>query len=81
MPEPVVARVLEPAADLVVDVALVESIPAGVETTPPVDASSRAEQLRGLFDTARVNSDGAGVPLAANTENPASETEEATRNG
>ncbi|MGV8923474.1 MAG: Rne/Rng family ribonuclease [Thermomonas sp.] len=98
VPVPVVEVVSAPVADQAVDVvstvvvdhsvevALADSIPAEVTTTAVSDASSRAEQLRGLFDTARVISDVADAPLAANTESQTSESqtsksqEEATRN-
>ncbi len=46
-----------------------------------MDAISRAEQRRGLFDTARASSDITDAPLAANTDSEApTEAEEATRN-
>ena len=68
-------------ADQAVEVALAEPTPAEATTNPVSDANSRAEQLRGLFDTARVGSDDADAPLAVDTESQASETEEeATRN-
>ena len=80
VPETVVEAVPVPVAPQAVQVAVVEAVPADVETVPVPDASSRAEQLRGLFDTARVSSDDAVAPLAPNTDNPASEAEEAARN-
>ncbi len=80
VPEPVVEDVFEPVADRALDVAMTESMPPESANTSVSDASSRAEQLRGLFDTARVNSDVADAPFAANNESLASETEEATRN-
>ena len=70
-----------PAGDNAVEVAVAESIPAVVTATSVSDANSRAEQLRGLFDTARVSSDSADAPPAANLENQTSEPEkEVTRN-
>ena len=84
---PVAAQVVEvvsaPVSDQTPEAASAESIPADATTTSVSvsDANSRAEQLRGLFDTARVSSDGADAPLAANTQRQPSETEEeATRN-
>ena len=80
VPEPVAEVVSEPIADQVADVAPVEPHPAEAESAHALDASSRAEQLRGLFDTARVSNDDTDVPLAANAESQAAEAEEATRN-
>ncbi|MEO6226391.1 MAG: Rne/Rng family ribonuclease [Thermomonas sp.] len=54
--------------------------PATVEATQPTDANSRAEQLRGLFDTARSNPEVVDSQAAANVERQGNETEEATRN-
>jgi hypothetical protein len=67
-PEPVVTR-------------MVEAEQAEVGSNQSMDASSRAQQLRGLFDTARANGDIADAPLAANADSQAAtEAEEATRN-
>ncbi|MEO6154829.1 MAG: hypothetical protein ABIP16_03760, partial [Thermomonas sp.] len=79
-PEPLVELVSESIPDHVAEVLLVESAPVEVETIQTMDAGSRAEQLRGLFDTARTNSDAVDAPRAANSEIQADETEEATRN-
>ena len=79
--EPVMDVVSETVPDQAMEVALVESIPEAVEDASVSDASSRAEQLRGLFDTARVSSDDAEAPLQAKPESLASEAEEATRHG
>ena len=75
-PEPVVETVPEPVATQVV-----ESEPAKVDDNAAMDASRRAEELRGLFNTARASSDITDAPLAANADGEApTEAEEATRN-
>ena len=79
VPEPFVEQTPELISDRV-DVDKPGSAkPVATETT---DASSRAEQLRGLFDTARAgtNPGDAASSVAANTEPQVAEPEEATRN-
>ena len=73
VPEPVVELTMESRED--------SSQPEMVETEPtaPIDASSRAEQLRGLFDTARASSDAVNAPLESQDTDKAP-AEEAGRN-
>ncbi len=57
----------EPVSELTVDASEVSGEPVVVEAEPLAapDTSNRAEQLRGLFDTARASSDAANAPLAS----------------
>ena len=52
---------------------------AAAEPMAPIDASSRAEQLRGLFDTARASSDLSDAPLKSQDADDA-KAEAASRN-
>ncbi len=73
MPEPVVELTMDASE------ASGESEIANADPEAPMDASSRAEQLRGLFDTARVSNDAANAPLESQDTNEAP-AEEAGRN-
>ncbi len=76
----VVDAVSATIVDQAVEYAQAEPIPAEVASTTASDVDSRAEQLRGLFDTARISSDDADAPLTVNTQSQTQSEEEATRN-
>ncbi len=80
-PEAVAELLPEPLAlqEQAIEPALTILEPAPAQATQAADANSRAEQLRGLFDTARSSTQSVDLPVAANTEHQA-ETEDATRN-
>ncbi|MFS8137230.1 MAG: hypothetical protein ACMG50_03780, partial [Thermomonas sp.] len=81
VPEAIVVLPLASVAvqEQAIEPALTMPEPMTVEATQAVDANSRAEQLRGLFDTARANTEQVDTPVSANSADQIEPVEE-TRN-